>query len=321
MAVEQVVTALDCAPRLPIARLENPRDEELRHRLEKRREPFIFSGRIDAWKARRWTLSSLKGQFGECVVKPMVDLPADGVPYFWEHKGYARSMPLAAFVDYVTSRPDSQCYLPQNNIRLFPGVENAFDFGDLTGPGGYRPTTSIWLGTAGTHSGLHFDRRDNLLAQVLGRKRVVLAAPDQARALYPIKDMFEKSSVDPVAPDYVRYPRFRHAQLLEGVLEPGDVLHIPRMWWHYLRALDTSISLNCWYGDEVRLQELFRVVNAGGLGHWATLFRDAFVYGACHRPYQTRLRSDLPSGKFVYEVVESGIRRRLSRSNGASQHR
>ncbi len=42
--------------------------------------------------------------------------------------------------------------------------------------------------------------------------------------------------------DPARHPRFADADVAEVILEPGDVLFIPKKWGHYTRALDTSIS-------------------------------------------------------------------------------
>lgn len=35
------------------------------------------------------------------------------------------------------------------------------------------------------------------------------------------------------------------------ILEPGDVLYVPRHWWHFVQNLETSISINTW----LRLEE------------------------------------------------------------------
>ena len=48
----------------------------------------------------------------------------------------------------------------------------------------------------------------------------------------------------PVA--YCRFPRFAEAQALAVTLEPGDVLFIPKHWWHFVEAMDTSLSVNVW---------------------------------------------------------------------------
>lgn len=32
-----------------------------------------------------------------------------------------------------------------------------------------------------------------------------------------------------------------------GVLRPGDVLYLPAGWWHHVRTLEMSITLNFWW--------------------------------------------------------------------------
>ena len=70
------------------------------------------------------------------------------------------------------------------------------------------------------------------------------------------------SPVDAEQPDLSRFPRFRGAPLRRAVVEPGDLLYIPSLWWHQAHSLTTSISVNVWWlrGPMVavaRLAELY----------------------------------------------------------------
>ena len=29
-------------------------------------------------------------------------------------------------------------------------------------------------------------------------------------------------------------------------MEPGDVLYVPKHWWHYVICVDTAVSVNSW---------------------------------------------------------------------------
>ena len=83
---------------------------------------------------------------------------------------------------------------------------------------------------------------DNLLIQVIGRKRVVLYSPREATNLYLNGDKSEVLDID--NPDLSRFPKFTEVIPYECLMEPGDVLFIPAMWFHNVISLEVSDSCN-----------------------------------------------------------------------------
>ena len=98
----------------------------------------------------------------------------------------------------------------------------------------------LWAGDGNGATPLHFDALHNLFAQIGGRKRVVLYPPSESFRVYPypvghIRDNF--AMADPASPDVSRFPALAHARGLEGILGPGDVLFLPRYYWHHVQQL------------------------------------------------------------------------------------
>ena len=57
-----------------------------------------------------------------------------------------------------------------------------------------------------------------------------------------------QSQVDLYRPDLERFPRFAQARGVEAILQPGEVLYIPSMWFHHIECLDTPCtSVNFWF--------------------------------------------------------------------------
>jgi HSPB1-associated protein 1 len=111
----------------------------------------------------------------------------------------------------------------------------------------------LWFGGKYAHTPCHYDSYSyNLVAQLYGRKRWLLFPPSQTPNLYPTRVPFEESSVfsgvNVGFPDLRTFPRFTHAlaNCLEVVLHPGDVLFVPKHWWHYVESLESSVSINQW---------------------------------------------------------------------------
>ncbi len=118
-------------------------------------------------------------------------------------------------------------------------VDNAFR--DLEGPlwNWYVEQFSwIFMGPPGTLSPLHVDLFGThaWLAQVAGRKHFLLYSPEDRPYLY-------NGAFDPDAPDLERFPLLEQARPIEAVLEPGEVIAIPRGWAHRVIALEPAISL------------------------------------------------------------------------------
>lgn len=113
---------------------------------------------------------------------------------------------------------------------------------------------SIWIGNRVVAS-CHFDAPENLACCAVGRRRFTLFPPEQIENLYPgpldpTPGGQVVSVVDFDRPDFARYPRFRGALATAqtALLEPGDALYIPSMWWHHVRSLEPfNVLVNYWW--------------------------------------------------------------------------
>ncbi|XP_025075410.1 jmjC domain-containing protein 5 [Pogonomyrmex barbatus] len=108
---------------------------------------------------------------------------------------------------------------------------------------------NAWFGPANTVSPLHFDPKNNLLSQIFGYKRVILYSPAETNNLYPYDTRLlnNTAQVDPVRPDYDKWPNFRKASGMTFYLKPGEMLYIPPKWWHHVTALTPSFSVSFWW--------------------------------------------------------------------------
>jgi hypothetical protein len=98
----------------------------------------------------------------------------------------------------------------------------------------------VFLAAKGSTAAMHQDSHHTItwLAQVRGRKRYHLYAPEDAEQVY-------FGAVDPMQPDRERYPRFRELTGRHCLLAPGEMLFLPPDWWHHAVALDNSITVSC----------------------------------------------------------------------------
>ncbi len=103
----------------------------------------------------------------------------------------------------------------------------------------------------------HFDNNHNIACVVSGSRRFTVFPPEQVSNLY-LGPLLKTPGGTPISvvdlrePDYTRFPRFRQAleSAQEAVLEPGDAIYIPILWWHGVESLDPlNILVNYWWND------------------------------------------------------------------------
>lgn len=211
--------------------------------------PVVLTKGIQHWQAlEKWNPNYLLQHFGEKEIEVQFDRDKD--PLFERNSGkHKKRLLMREFVDLVTRGGDSNnYYMTANNTKnSLNSIESLFedlgDFGD-----GYRNQdnlntgTFFWFGPKGTFTPIHHDLTNNMLVQIMGRKKVTLIPAWQAPWLYNDKGVF--SAADFPNFDEKRHPLMKKITPIEVLIGPGDALFIPVGWWHCVEALDISISIS-----------------------------------------------------------------------------
>lgn len=99
----------------------------------------------------------------------------------------------------------------------------------------------FFVGSSHVWTAAHCDIGTSVFIQMQGRKRWVFYGPDQTALLYPYsqhRNVAYNLGVDVHRPNLETHPLFKQARGYEVILEPGDVLIFPSLWWHAIQNLD-----------------------------------------------------------------------------------
>ncbi|MCT7972555.1 cupin-like domain-containing protein [Laspinema olomoucense] len=210
--------------------------------------PVILTGIMGNWQAlSRWNPEYLKQEYGEVAVE--VQFNRESNPLFEREKEkHRQQMKMGEYVDLIVQGGKTNDYymVPFNgnfdSPELKPLLKEVEIFTDYIDPSNQTACIFFWFGPEGTITPLHHDPCNVLLSQVYGKKRIRLISPNQKALLYNYVGVY--SEVDLLNPDYEKYPRFKDVEIIEVILEPGEVIFLPVGWWHHVEALDISISVS-----------------------------------------------------------------------------
>jgi hypothetical protein len=256
----------DVAAIATVPRIRVPSRDEFHAKIVPLSKPVIIEGAFDDWELRSPPLSTgaLIDRLAALVGKRQVVVATaqrSNEGLFSYADGEARGQNFidsrkrfGAFLDelhrdgpalYLRSAP-----LPEELPELLPQfqLDLVRDHQNSTG------TPRLWIGNGGHRVALHYDRDDNVLCVIAGRKRFTLYPPSALPNLYIGGFGLEPGGVatalvDPLHPDYDRFPRFREAQreCIVAELAAGDALYVPAHWWHHVESFDVNVAVTFWW--------------------------------------------------------------------------
>lgn len=156
-------------------------------------------------------------------------------------------LPLSVFLDQLLGAPavPAALYLKEFPLHQL-AAELPAQLNQQQYLRGRRYFSSAWIGGGATATGTHFDIFDNLLFQVQGHKTLRLAPPAAvARADYSRKYDFCARIAD------IQLSALGAAR--EIALRGGDMLYIPRGWWHQVENREPSFTISGFHAALPRL--------------------------------------------------------------------
>ncbi len=207
-------------------------------------KPLVITDAIEGWRARRsWTFEYFGSRYGGTTIE--VYRYEDG-KYRGDNIEVVR---LADFINKIQTnsweafpyyvRDDWKLFLKHTELLTDYAVPPYFFDWFTVLPSFMRLIyPRIFIGPKGAITPLHHDiwGTHAWLAQLIGRKRWILFAPNQRELLYNYQ-------VRPERPDLDQFPLFRETKPLECTIGPGDIIFVPGGWAHQVTSLDPAISL------------------------------------------------------------------------------
>ena len=111
----------------------------------------------------------------------------------------------------------------------------------------------VWISSQGCETPLHYDLCHGFLAQIVGRKRFLLASPADTPCMYRTTSHATKNTTSSRADlsawlagsteERRKHSALGDAQWFIAELGPGDVLYTPPGWWHQVVSEDSCVSV------------------------------------------------------------------------------
>ncbi|XP_058277384.1 HSPB1-associated protein 1 isoform X3 [Hirundo rustica] len=256
--------ALSCRSPAPGENVKPFTPEKTKEIVMSLQQPAVFCNMVGDWPALRWNVKYLSAVLEGKTIQFRLGLKTvDLVPQFETSCSYVEAT-LKEFLAWSCGQPSClsgpfSCYDYSKYwayadykyiARIFEDKPEIFQdvrWSDFGFPGRSGKESTLWIGSEGANTPCHLDSYGcNLVLQVQGR--------------IPYEESSIFSKVNIANPDLKRFPKFRNSTAHVVTLSPGQVLLVPRHWWHYVESIDpVTVSINSWIeldaDHEARVEE------------------------------------------------------------------
>lgn len=222
--------------------------EEFKEQYLSTQRPVIFKDLTKDWLAReKWTFDFFRKRYGDWEI-PMYD-----DSYHNPGKGYMKPTTYKRFEDYLNIIENEPTNLRFHNFQIMKRApELANDYTTPKIMGGFLRFALMFFGGKGSALNLHYDIDCShvFLTHFRTQKVVFLYPPNQSDLLYKLPHT-NHSHVNVLKPDVERYPAFKYAKGFKAVIEHGETLFIPKLWWHFVYYSKGGFSLALRANDSI----------------------------------------------------------------------
>lgn len=217
--------------------------------------PVVLKGCHIGACTTAWTTNYLKEAIGADRTVSVHSSPCETMDFQKKNFEYVRQQ-FGSFIDAIERgerlylralSKDSPSNKPTSLVEDFPGIASDFSLpAELdyvvrnahSSPLRISGPVNIWL---------HYDTMANVLCQVRGRKRLLLFPPSDVAHL-GFGPGASSSSINVFGKNSGSNPALAHVHPHEAILEPGDILFIPSMWFHAAAPTEgMSIAVNVFF--------------------------------------------------------------------------
>lgn len=220
--------------------------------------PIIITKATVNWpcmSCRKWSIQYLLEKASFRLVP--IEIGSKYTDELWSQK----IMALFDFIDmYILSSENGVGYLAQHNLfEQICDLSKDFLIPDYCATSDSDSTSisnvdiNAWFGPSDTISPLHTDPKHNMFVQVMGSKYIRLYSDQTpAEQIFPYEEnlLSNTSKVDLENINGELYNNFNQIDptlIYECILNEGEMLYIPKQYWHYVKSLSVSFSLSFWW--------------------------------------------------------------------------